>query len=208
MPGRMAGRSGRRPGPSGTREAIRAAAARLFAEQGYDRTSMRAIAAAASVDQKLIAHFFGSKQQLFVDVFAPPFDPAVVIPELFAGERADIGERVARFLLAVLESPDGRRRITGLIRAAASEPAAARMVRDLISREMLARIVDALDVEHADVRASLLGSQVVGLAMARYILAVEPLASMSADAVVAAIAPNLQRYLVEPLPATAGPSAL
>jgi AcrR family transcriptional regulator len=204
----MAGRSGRRPGPSGTREAIRAAAARLFAEQGYDRTSMRAIAAAASVDQKLIAHFFGSKQQLFVDVFTPPFDPAVVIPELFAGERADIGERVARFLLAVLESPDGRRRITGLIRAAASEPAAARMVRDLISREMLARIVDALDVEHADVRASLLGSQVVGLAMARYILAVEPLASMSADAVVAAIAPNLQRYLVEPLPATAGPSAL
>ena len=199
----MARRSGRRPGTSGTREAIREAAARLFAEHGYDRTSMRAIAAAAGVDQKLVAHFFGSKQRLFVEVFAPPFDPAVVVPELFAGDPADIGERVARFLLTVLEHPESRHRLTGLIRAAASEPEAARMVRDLISREMLARFVDALDVEDADIRANLLGSQVVGLAMARYIVAVEPLASMPADAVVAAIAPNLQRYLVEPLPAAA-----
>jgi AcrR family transcriptional regulator len=199
----VARRSGRRPGDSGTREAIREAAARLFAERGYDRTSMRAIAAAAGVDQKLVAHFFGSKQRLFVEVFTPPFDPAVAIPELFAGERAEIGARVANFLLGVLENPEGRRRMTGLIRAAASEPEAARMVRELISREILARIVGALDVEDADIRASLLGSQVVGLAMARYIVAVEPLASMPADAVAAAIAPNLQRYLVEPLPPVA-----
>jgi AcrR family transcriptional regulator len=197
----MARRSGRRPGSSGTRTAIREAAERLFAERGYDRTSMRAIAAAAGVDQKLVAHFFGSKQRLFVEVFTPPFDPAVAIPGMLTGEREEIGERAARFLLAVLEDPDGRRRITGLIRAAASEPEAARMVRDLISREILARFVEALDVEDADVRASLFGSQVVGLAMARYIVGVEPLASMPAEAVSAAIAPNLQRYLVEPLPA-------
>jgi AcrR family transcriptional regulator len=201
----VARRSGRRPGASGTREAIREAAARLFAERGYDRTSMRAIAAAAGVDQKLIAHFFGSKQRLFVEVFTPPFDPAAVIPEVFAGDRATIGERVAHFLLTVLENPEGRRRMTGLIRAAASEPEAARMVRDLISREILTRIIQALDVEDADVRASLLGSQVVGLAMTRYIVGVEPLASMSPDAVAAAIAPNLQRYLVEPLPTVAKP---
>ena len=198
-------RSGRRPGLSGTREAIREAAARLFAERGYDRTSMRAIAATAGVDQKLVAHFFSTKQRLFVEVFTPPFDPAIAIPEVFAGDRAEIGERLARFFLAVLEDPEGRRRLTGLIRAAASEPEAARMVRDLISREVLARIVEALGVEDADVRASLVGSQVVGLAMARYIVGVEPLASMPADAVAAAIAPNLQRYLVEPLPQGATP---
>jgi AcrR family transcriptional regulator len=198
-------RSGRRPGASGTREAIREAAAHLFAENGYDRTSLRAIAAAAGVDQKLVAHFFGSKQRLFVEVFAPPFDPTVAIPEVFAGDRAEIGERVAHFLLTVLENPEGRRRMTGLIRAAATEPEAARMVRDLISREVLARIVDALGVEDADIRASLLGSQVVGLAMARYIVGVEPLASMPAEAVAAAIAPNLQRYLVDPLPTAAVP---
>jgi AcrR family transcriptional regulator len=193
-------RSGRRPGRSGTREAIREAAARLFAEQGYDRTSMRAIAAAAGVDQKLVAHFFGSKQRLFVEVVELPFDPAVVVPIVFGGDRSNIGERVARFLLTVLEDPEGRQRMTGLIRAAASEPEAARMVRELISREVLARIVETLGVDDADLRASLLGSQVVGLAMARYVVAVEPLASLPAEAVIAAIAPNLQRYLVEPLP--------
>jgi AcrR family transcriptional regulator len=195
----MARRSGRRPGASGTRDAIGEAAARLFAERGFDRTSMRAIAAEAGVDQKLIAHFFGSKHRLFVEVFAPPFNPAVVIPQVFAGDRGELGERVARFLLGVLEDPESRQRFTGLVRAAASEPEAARMVRDLISREVLARIVEALGVDDADVRASLLGSQVVGLVMARYIVAVEPLASMPADAVATAIAPNLQRYLVEPL---------
>jgi AcrR family transcriptional regulator len=196
----MAGRSGRRPGDSGTRDAIRAAASRLFAEQGYDRTSMRAIAAEAGVDPKLVAHFFGSKQQLFVSVVELPFDPAVVVPAVFAGDREGIGERVARFIVGVLEDPDGRRRLTGLVRAAASEPEAARMVRELLGREVFARIVEALEVDDADVRASLVGSQVVGLAMARYIVGIEPLASLPPDAVVAAVAPNLQRYLVGPLP--------
>ena len=199
----MAGHSGRRPGASRTREEIRAAAARLFAEQGYDRTSLRAIARAAGVDQKLVAHFFGSKQRLFVEVVELPFDPAAVLPSLFGGDRDQIGERFARFLLGVLEDPDGRRRLTGLIRAAATEPEAARMVRELITREILTRVVDALGVEDGALRASLLGSQVVGLVMARYIVAVEPLASASPEAVAAAIAPNLQRYLVEPLPAAA-----
>ena len=197
----MTGHSGRRPGASRTREEIRAAAARLFAEQGYDRTSLRAIARAAGVDQKLVAHFFGSKQRLFVEVVELPFDPAAVLPSLFGGDRDQIGERFARFLLGVLEDPDGRRRLTGLIRAAATEPEAARMVRELITREILTRVVDALGVEDGALRASLLGSQVVGLVMARYIVAVEPLASASPEAVAAAIAPNLQRYLVEPLPA-------
>ena len=199
----MVGHSGRRPGASRTREEIRATAARLFAEQGYDRTSLRAIARAAGVDQKLVAHFFGSKQRLFVEVVELPFEPAAVLPALFHGDRDEVGERVARFVLGVLEDPEGRRRLTGLVRAAATEPEAARMVRELITREVFAQIVEALDVEDGALRASLLGSQVVGLVMARYIVAVEPLASASPEAVVAAIAPNLQRYLVEALPAAA-----
>jgi len=129
-----------------------------------------------------------------------PFDPAVVVPAIFAGAREEIGERLASAVVDVLEDPEGRRRLTGLIRAAASESEAARIVRELVGREVFARIAEALGVEDADVRASLVGSQVVGLAMARYIVRVEPLASLSPEAVVAAIAPNLQRYLVEPLP--------
>lgn len=195
----MARPSGRRPGDSGTREAIREAAGRQFSELGYDRTTMRSIAREAGVDPALVAHFFGTKHRLFVDVVELPFDPKLVVPALFAGERDDIGRRLADFLLATLEQPEARRRLTGLVRAAASEPEAARMVRELITRELFARIVEALGVEDAAVRANLLGSQVVGLVMARHIVGVEPLASLPADAVAAAIAPNLQRYLTGPL---------
>lgn len=195
----MARRSGRRPGDSGTRAAIRAAAGRQFAEVGYDRTSMRSIAAEAGVDPGLVAHFFGNKHRLFVEVVELPFDPEHVVPVIFAGDREQIGRRLAEFLLTMLENPEARRRITGLVRAAASEPEAARMVRALIEREVFARIVDALGVDDADARAALVGSQVVGLVMARHIVAVEPLASMAPERAAAAIAPNLQRYLTGPL---------
>jgi AcrR family transcriptional regulator len=196
----MARRSGRRPGESGTREAIRAAAARQFAELGYDRTSLRSIAREAGVDQKLVAYFFGTKQQLFVEVVRLPFEPAVVVPMVFGGERESVGERVAQFIVALLENPQARQPLVGLVRAAASEPEAARMVRELLTREVIARIVEALGVDDAPFRASLVGSQIVGLLMARYIVGLEPLASLPAEQVAVAIAPNLQRYLVEPLP--------
>lgn len=195
----MARRSGRRPGDSGTREAIRAAAGHQFSARGYDRPSLRSIAAEAGVDAALVAHYFGSKHKLFIDVVELPFDPAEVVPAVFGGPREGIGERVARFLVTLLEDPEARRRLIGLVRAAASEPEAARMVRELISRELFARIVDALGVEDSALRAGLLGSQAVGLVMARHIVCVEPLASLPAEALAAAIAPNLQRYLTEPL---------
>ena len=195
-------RSGRRPGDSGTRAAIRAAAGRQFAEHGYDRTSARSIAREAGVDPALVAHFFGNKHRLFVDVVELPFDAQEVVPMIFAGDRDQIGRRLADFLLATLEDLEGRRRITGLVRAAASEPEAARMVRALITREVVARIVDALGVDDGDLRTSLVGSQVVGLVMARYIVAIEPLASLPPETVAAALAPNLQRYLTGPLDAS------
>ncbi len=196
----MARRSGRRPGDSGTREAIRAAASEQFSERGYDRPSMRSIAQQAGVDPALVSHFFGSKHALFVDVVELPFDAEQVVPMLFGGgDPSDIGQRLARFLVGVLETPDGRRRVTGLVRAAASEPEAARMVRDLLTREIFARVVAQLRVDDAELRANLVASQVVGLVMARYIVGLEPLASLPADEVAAAVAPTLQRYLTEPL---------
>ena len=201
VPGQVAPRrSGRRPGDSGTRAAIRAAAAHQFAERGFDRTSLRSIAAEAGVDQKLVAHFFGTKQQLFVEVVQLPFDPAEVVPAVFGGDQERAGERVAEFVLGLLEDPESRRPFVGLVRAATTEPEAARMVQELLTREILARIVAELGSDDADLRASLLGSQVVGLLMARYIVRIEPLASLPAPRVAAAIGPNLHRYLVEPLP--------
>lgn len=195
----MARPSGRRPGDSGTREAIREAAGRQFAELGYDRASMRSIARDAGVDPALVVHFFGTKHRLFAEVVELPFDPGQVIPLVFAGPRSEIGRRLADFVLTTLEVPEARRRVLGMIRAAASEPEAATMVRELLSREVLARVAAELGVDDAAVRANLVGSQIVGLVMARYVIGLEPLASLPGPAVARAIAPNLQRYLTGPL---------
>jgi len=189
-------RSGRRPGPSGTREAILAAARRQFAAQGYDRTSMRGIAAEAGVDQALVAHFFGAKQQLFVEVVRLPFEPSELLPVLLEGDRETLGERLAGFVASVLESPEGRARVLGIVRAAASEPEAARMLREFLRGELLAPLAQQLGVEDAELRVTLAGSQIVGMVMARHVIEVEPLAELSSGELAALLAPTLQRYLV------------
>lgn len=198
-PDRRRPRSGRRPGDSGTRAAILAAAREQFADQGYDRTSVRSIAAQAGVDPALVSHFHSSKQALFAAVVELPFDPAEVLPRLLAGGHEHVGQRLAEFVVGVMESPEGRRRILGLVRAATSEPEAARLVRELITAEMLGPLAAALPVDDAPYRAALAGSQVVGLAMARHVIAVEPLASQPPDVVAASLGPTLQRYLTGPL---------
>lgn len=192
-------RTGRRPGRSGTREAIAAAARRGFAELGYERTTIRAVAEEAEVDPALVVHFFGSKQELFLSVMALPFDPEEVLPKVLAGPRSQAGLRLARFAVGMLEDPQARGVITGILRAAASEPEAARMARELVAGRVVGAISESLGVEDARLRASLVGSQIVGLVMARYIVRVEPLASLPPEAVIEAIAPALQRYLTRPL---------
>jgi AcrR family transcriptional regulator len=192
-------RGGRRPGPSGTREAILAAAGRHFAQHGYDRASLRGIAAEAGVDQKLIAHFFGSKQQLFVLAVGLPFNPGEVLPAILAGNPDSIGERLAALLVEVLEQPELHQRLTGVVRAAASEPEVARMLREFLTRELFGPAAEMLGTEDGPFRANLVGAQIVGLVMARYVVAIEPLATMPARAVATAIAPTLERYLLGPL---------
>jgi AcrR family transcriptional regulator len=192
-------RSGRRPGESGAREDIAAAAARLFAERGFDRTSLRAIAAEAGVDPALITHYFGSKQRLFVEVVQLPLDPDLVVAQVLEGPREDAGRRLAHLILAVLESHEGRERVTGLVRSAASEPGAAEMLRELLETRLVGPVAAALESDRAKLRATLVGTQLVGLVMARYVIGIEPLASTDARELATAIAPVLQHYLTEPL---------
>lgn len=192
-------RKGRRRGESGTREQIAEAARDQFAEHGYDRATLRGIAAEAGVDVALISHFFGSKQRLFVTVMGFPFTAREVVPQIVGPGLEGAGERLARFIVSLLEDPAGRARVMGLVRAAASEPEAAEAIRALITRELIGAFVENLGVPDADLRASLVGSQVVGLVMARYVVKVEPLASLEPDALVRAIAPTFQRYLEGPL---------
>jgi AcrR family transcriptional regulator len=192
-------KAGRRPGLSVTRAAIFDAARRQFAELGYDRTTIRSVAAEAGVDPALVLHYFGSKQQLFLAVVELPFEPAAVLPGLLAGDRRKVGERLARMFVAVLEDLDVRNRWTAVLRAAASEPAAAEMLREILTKRIFEPLAELLGVEDARLRANLVGSQVVGVVMARHVVEVEPLASLPGEALARAIGPTLQRYLTEPL---------
>jgi AcrR family transcriptional regulator len=188
-------RLGRRPGESGTREAIAAAARRLFSERGYDRTTIRRIAEAADVDPALVNHFFGSKRELFATVTTFPVELADAMPQIAEGPRSKVGLRLAEFVLDALEDSETRRAITSLVRAAASEPEAARVVREIVTARVLIPIAESIAADQSELRASLINSQMVGLVMARYVIELEPLASLPRDEVVQAIAPNLQRYL-------------
>lgn len=189
------GRTGRRPGRSGTREAIAAAARKLFAELGYDRATIRAIAQEAGVDPALVSHYFGPKQKLFASVTELPFEPEEVLPGLLAGPRSLAGERLARFVVTTLADPANREASTSLLRAAASEPLAAELVRTLVSERMIAAYAAEITTDRPHLRAGLIVSQVIGLAMARNVIEVEPLAAATDEELVAALAPTLQRYL-------------
>jgi len=156
---------------------------------------MRGIAAEAGVDQALVAHFFGGKQGLFVEVVRLPFAPSELLPRLLEGDLDGLGERIARFIASVLEDPEGRARVTGVLRAAASEPEIARMLREFLQGELWTPLAAALGAEDAQLRVALAGSQLVGMVMVRHIIEAEPLASLPADELVAHVAPTLQRYL-------------
>jgi AcrR family transcriptional regulator len=198
--GRPAGGGrGRRPAGSDSREEIITAARRQFGELGYRRASMRGIAAEAGVDPRLILHFFGSKQELFVAVVDVPFDPQTTFERVLAAGAVGLGRRLAEVVLGVLESPEGRRTLTGLIRAAASEEAAASMVRDLVARRMLLPLASRVGGDRPEFRAALVASQVVGLTMARYVVGVPPLVEATHDELVAALAPVFDHYLTGPL---------
>jgi AcrR family transcriptional regulator len=191
-------RTGRRSGPTQTREAIAAAARDQFAEAGYDRTTIRGIAAAAGVDAALVVHFFGTKDALFREVMALSPQLAEAIAHLAEGERETIGRRLAQLVVGALENPATRAVLLGRIRGAASNPDAAQLVRETVERDVH-RLVAAISADEPEIRASLIGSQIVGLAFARHVVGVEPLPSLSAPALVDALAPVFQRYLTESL---------
>lgn len=192
-------RTGRRPGPSTTRADILAAARASFAELGYDRTSVRGIAARAGVDPALVHRFFGSKDDLLVAALTVMMNPRERIPDLMEGDETELGERLMRYFLSVWEQSPSREVLIGMLRSSMSNEHAATLLREFFGGEVLARVAGALGHEDARLRATLVASQLLGVAMVRYIIRIEPLASASAETIVAAYAPTLQRYLTEEL---------
>lgn len=187
--------AGRRPGKTDTRSAVLDAARECFADNGYDGTTIRAIARKAGVDPALVHHFFGAKAELFVAAVDFPFSPRAMLATLLEANAADAGELILRQFLALWDDPTTRRRLLAVVRSAVRYEAAAVILRTFLDRELIGTFVRALDAPDADVRATLVGSQLIGLAMARYIVKLPPLATASTEQLVAAYAPTLQRYL-------------
>ena len=147
------------------------------------------------VDQALVAHYFGSKQQLFSAVVEPPFDPAVVLDRLHAAGQPGVGHRLAEFVVSIWESPDNRLMVTGLIRAAATEDQAAVLIRDLVTRRLLVPLAIRIGSDHPELRASLIASRVVELTTARHIIGLNPLLSAPNKLLVSSLASVFDYYL-------------
>jgi AcrR family transcriptional regulator len=192
----MARRTGRRPGNPDTREAILIAARDAFAERGFDGASIRAIAAAAGVDPALVHHYFGTKDRLFLAAMNFPADPSRLLPEVLAEGRERVGERLVRAFLAVWDSPAGTAGVA-LLRSGMTNNWSARLLREFLITQVLRRTTKALDLDPAEapLRASLAAAQIVGLAVTRYVIKLEPLASAPPETVVATVGPTIQRYL-------------
>ncbi|WP_225992056.1 TetR/AcrR family transcriptional regulator [Actinomadura montaniterrae] len=191
--GRTASARGRRPGPTETREAILAEAREMFADKGYDGTSLRAIARAAGVDPALVHHFFGTKEGVFVEAMRFPVDPAVVLPHLLSQPHERLGESIVRTFLQVWDDPDRRAPILAMLRSAMTNERAAAMMREFVTSALLVRAEAAGAVSRLSIQAAV--GQMIGVMILRYVLLVEPMASASEDELVALVAPTLQRYL-------------
>jgi AcrR family transcriptional regulator len=191
----MSPRSGRRPGESSSREDILRAARKLFAERGYDGASMRAIAAEAGVDAALVVHFFGNKPALLAEAVDWPFDPELEIPKLVAGGRRQAGRHLVELFVKTWDEQGTRHPILIMLRAAGTEPRAAALLSDFLRRRLLTPLLSRLDSDQRELRAELVQSQLVGLALVRYVLAADPLASAPPAQVVEWVSPALQRYL-------------
>jgi AcrR family transcriptional regulator len=187
-------------GPGGTQERIRLAARAEFAERGYDKTSVRGIAKAAGVDPALVHHYFGTKEEVFAAAVEMSMEPTLVVPALLGEGPDGIGERLARYFLQVWENPATRAPLLAVIRSALTHEAAAKVLRRLVLRRLLERVAQELDVPDPTFRAELAASHMVGIAILRYVVQVEPLASADPEEIVAVVAPTLQRYLTDPGP--------
>lgn len=194
-------RTGRRPkrAGTGTREEILAAARRLFAERGYEDASMRAIAAEAGVDAALITHFFGSKANLLGVAIDWPFDLDRELPRILKAGADGAGAALVALFVRTWDSEGSRHPVITLLRAATTEPTAAELMANFMRDRLFGPLLTQLGSDQPELRANLLASQLGGLALARYILGLEPLASARPRDVIRWVGPTIQRYLTESL---------
>ena len=186
---------GRRPGQPKTREQILAAARHRFLADGYEATSMRSIATDAEVDTALVSYYFGSKQGVFGAAMALTANPAQVLAAALVGDLSGLPERVLRALLRTWDDEETGAPLRAMLGGVGQNPAIARVVGEVVEREIIGAVAARLRGPHRDQRAAAFGAALAGLIFGRYILRLGPLVSMSADEVVTRMSPMLAAAL-------------
>ena len=182
--------------PDDTKARILAAAAAEFGERGYEAASIRSIARRAHVDPRLVHHYFDDKSALVAAVVAVPLRPDRIVQGALDGPVDELGARLLRAVLDAWGNPNVRPAAAAAMRSVMAQGPVSRMLREFLRREIMLRLATRLgDAEDAELRAELAASQVVGIIMVRYVLAFEPVASMTDEELVARVAPVVQFHL-------------
>jgi len=197
---------GRRPlGSPDARRAVLDAARELFAELGYERTTMRAVGARAGVDPALIYHYFGDKDGLLSAAIEIPADLAAALAGV-ADDAGRAGEELVERVISLLEyRQEIRERMLATLRTALSHDHAAQLLRDRIGSVLLAAFGSVLASDRRELRAALIASQMGGLMLARYILKVPGAAAASPTDLAHAVGPVIQHYLTATIGPAVGP---
>lgn len=192
----MTAARGRRSGATASRDHILDAARRLFAEHGFEGTSLRQVARAAGVDPAMVHHYFKGKDELFALSVELPADPEQVLSGVVDSDPERRGELVVRAVLRLWESP-AQPGLVAFFRGTLGSRAKTSLLREMVTRAVISRIMAGLPGSPEDLalRGDLVATQMVGLMMVRYVVRLEPLASAPAEDVVRLVAPNVQRYL-------------
>jgi AcrR family transcriptional regulator len=188
-------RRGRRQGEPVSRDAVLAAAKRRFAEQGYEKTTLRDIARDAHVDASMVLYLFGSKAELFRESLKLILDPTVLTAAI-AGDHHDVGARLVRAYLKMWEHPETGPSLVSMLQSATSNPDAHEAFRDFVQSYVSPIAAEAFGGgEQARLRAMLTATSLVGTAMLRYVMQLPPVATLSGDEIVTLIGPTVQRYV-------------
>ena len=189
------------PRSEGTRRAILGAARATFAARGYEQTTIRAVAARAGVDASMVMRYFQSKAGLFTAAVTMDLQ----VPDLRSVPASRRGELLVRHFVSRWEDPVHDDELIALLRTGATSQTVAGRLQAVLG-QLITEPIAALGDERAAERGTLIAAQLLGLALCRYILRFEPLASMPAEEVVAAVAPSVQRYLTRPAPSGRAPA--
>jgi AcrR family transcriptional regulator len=174
-----------------TRASILEAARALFAEHGYEGTTVRDVAASAAVDPALVIRYFGNKEELFVR--ATEFE--LQLPDVAAMASGNEGEALVRHFFGIWEQGASATGMTIMLRSAVTNEAAAEKMREVFRQQVLPAVARHGPRATAPMRAGLIATQLLGLALCRYVLKIPGIATSSPEELVKAVAPTIQSYL-------------